>query len=113
MLIDNIFRYKGDVNRYNLSLVDSYKSKLILKLAEKSQFDNWDNVVLRIPMPRRSLMVLYDAARFYWEHSVLREDILTRRVCIAYREFTKQYLPGGDRYDKGKPILELSQLFWE
>lgn len=85
---------------------------MILKLAEKSQFDNWHNVVLRIPMPKRSLMVLYDAARFDWEHCVLREDIVKRRVCIAYREFTKQYLPGGPDYDKGKPILELSKLFW-
>lgn len=64
-------------------------------------------------MPNCSLMVLYDEARFDWEHCVLREDILTRRVCIAYREFTKQYLPGGDDYDKGKPILELSKMFWD
>lgn len=68
--------------------------------------------MLRIPMPSRSLIVLYDDARYNWEHSVLREDIQKRRVCIAYREFTKQYLPDGEHHDQGKPILELSQLFW-
>lgn len=63
-------------------------------------------------MPRRSIMVLYGAPRYQFEHSVLRKDIATRRVCVAYREFTPMYLPNGIHYDEGQPVLEEAKLFW-
>nr|CAD7600040.1 unnamed protein product [Timema genevievae] len=37
------------------------------------------DIVVRIPMPKRSLLVLYGQARYSWEHSVFREDIPSRR----------------------------------
>lgn len=30
--------------------------------------------------------------RYKWEHCVLREDITSRRICLAYRELTPPYL---------------------
>jgi len=59
-----------------------------------------------------SLIVLYGPARYQFEHSVLREDVQERRVCIAYREFTPMYINGEDIL-KGDPVREKSQLFWE
>ncbi|KAA0202180.1 hypothetical protein HAZT_HAZT007180 [Hyalella azteca] len=41
--------------------------------------------VVRVPMPRRSLLVLYGSARYDYEHRVMRDDVPQRRVCITYR----------------------------
>lgn len=71
-----------------------------------------DPKVLRIPMPRRSLLVLYSSPRYDWEHGILREDIASRRVCITYRELTPTYLSCGPKADTGKTILKASQMFW-
>ncbi|EZA58825.1 putative alpha-ketoglutarate-dependent dioxygenase ABH4 [Ooceraea biroi] len=71
-----------------------------------------DDVVVRLPMPARSLMVLYGSARYKWEHSVLRQDILSRRVCLAYRELTPPYLEGGKHQEEAVEILGQASLFW-
>lgn len=63
-------------------------------------------------MPNRSLIVLYGAPRYQFEHSVLRTDIKSRRVCIAYREFTPMYLANGESYEKSAPIFETAKSFW-
>lgn len=72
-----------------------------------------EDVVVRIPMPQGSLIVMYSDPRYRWEHSVLREDVTSRRVCIAYREFTPNYLPGGVDYVEAKGIFDLAQQFWD
>ncbi|KAG0724798.1 Alpha-ketoglutarate-dependent dioxygenase alkB 4 [Chionoecetes opilio] len=69
--------------------------------------------VVRLPMPRRSLLVLYGAARYAWEHGILREDIPTRRVCITYRELTPTYLPCGPKSEVGEAILQAGKVFWD
>lgn len=75
-----------DRNRYNLALAPT----------EFSDFDaNLSDIIVRIPMPARSLLILTGQARYQWEHRVLRDDVKTLRVCLAYREFTPPYLKGG------------------
>lgn len=70
-------------------------------------------------MPNRSLIVLYGPARYQWEHCVLREDIVSRRVCVAYREFTPPYLSKNDLEQReksvevGRAVLEQSKVFWD
>lgn len=104
-------RFKGESSRYNLPQVSRYKSDLI---AVKDPDEIEDEVVVRIPMPRRSLIVLFGRPRYDWEHCVLREDISERRVCIAYREFTPPYLDDKRaEYNKaGKEILITAKQFW-
>ena len=68
--------------------------------------------VVRIPLPRRSLLVLYGQPRYKWEHCILRRDITSRRIVIAYREFTPTYLPNGAEESKGKDILAKAQQFF-
>lgn len=58
-------------------------------------------------------MVLFGPSRYQFEHSVLREDIIERRVCIAYREFTPMYLKDGESEAKGAEIIENAQNFWD
>jgi len=68
--------------------------------------------VVRIPLPRRSLLVFYGEPRYDWEHCVLRDDVKERRLVIAYRELTPPYLPGGREENVGKDILEQAEKFW-
>lgn len=69
--------------------------------------------VVRIPMPQRSLLVLYGPARYDWEHGILREDIPSRRVCITYRELTPTYLQCGPKAEVGEAILQAGKVFWD
>lgn len=92
-------KYKGDRKRYNLDLIPE-------------STNNVPDIAVRIPMPRKSLIVLYGDARYNWEHCILREDIKARRICLAYREFTPSYLLGGDHEVEGKIILETAKKFW-
>lgn len=99
--------YRGDMTKYNLQFVP--EKYLNTRLTDQIKEDN---IAVRIPMPRRSLLIIYGQARYWWEHMVLREDISERRLCIAYREFTPPYLKGGTHEELGREILEKSQIFW-
>ena len=70
------------------------------------------DAVVKIPLPRRSLLVFFDEPRYDWQHCILREDVPHRRVVIAYREFTPPYLPGGSEEKVGREILEKAAQFW-
>jgi len=131
--------YHGPITRYNLDYVSSYDSIL-----EKDIYDNThsldidNNIVVRLPMPARSLMVLYGSARYNvqlnttdksilhdinnyyihdfdrykWEHAVLRQDVTSRRVCLAYRELTPPYLKNGQHQKETSEILRQASFFW-
>jgi len=106
-------RYKGDQKRYNLPLVDKYRSNLLTDILDDNELSRYDDLVIRIPMPELSLIVLFGPARYQFEHCVLREDITERRVCLAYREFTPFYLPDGEKYEnEGKMVLKQAKLYW-
>ena len=51
--------------------------------------DDLEDVAIRVPLPRRSLLVLTGQLRYQWEHAILRKDIHTRRIVIAYRELVQ------------------------
>lgn len=126
--------YTGEQWRYNLPLVSTYdrvlndKGALInnqIKSLAKEEVVGKDcleehyvlktaseDIVVRIPMPRRSLLVIYGSPRYDWEHRVLREDVHERRLCLAYREFTPPYLPGGKHINESEDILNAGSLFW-
>lgn len=128
--------YKGEEWRYNLPLVSTYNRilnnqgevvnhqiKTIVNAENPKTSCNLvgdefprsipKDIVVRIPMPRRSLLVIYGSPRYDWEHRVLREDIHGRRTCIAYREFTPPFLPGGLLYDESEVVLKVGNNFWD
>lgn len=112
--------YNDQPDRYNLNCVKEYPAVLNSnghKNYSGSPFkitlgNSEDYPVIRIPMPRRSLLVLYGSARYDWEHQVLREDIGERRVCLAYREFTPPYLERGQHSEQSKVIFERANNFY-
>lgn len=99
-------------NKYNLDCVESYPSILMNNGSFNCTGDSFklntcdmeNSPVVRIPMPERSLLVMYGSARYDWEHQVLRQDISSRRVCIAYREFTPPFLENGIQYECVKNV---------
>lgn len=130
--------YYGEEWRYNLPLVSTYNRILnhqgevvnsqIKAIANggNPEINNLHNlvgdefprstpkdIVVRIPMPRRSLLVIYGSPRYDWEHRVLREDVHGRRTCIAYREFTPPFLPGGQLYNESEEVLKTGNNFWD
>ena len=122
--------YEGPQNRYNLSETLTYPSVInengsvktnieIRKETENNSEFNVDSLnpngpkTIRVPMPRRSLLILWGRARYAYEHRILREDIAERRLCITYRELTPPFLEGG-KYDAvGKEILEMASHFFQ
>lgn len=90
--------------QYNVDFIEQYRSQLISPLKESVA----DNIVVRIPMPENSVLVLFGPPRYQYEHSVLREDIVARRVAIAYREFTIPYQKNSNQYSEAEEIYKLS-----
>uniref|UniRef100_A0A336MNU2 CSON003591 protein n=1 Tax=Culicoides sonorensis TaxID=179676 RepID=A0A336MNU2_CULSO len=112
VLTFNRFTDDSNLNKYNLDCVESYKEHLI-PVDGEAQFDlEEEEIIIRVPQPERSLVVMYGNPRYKWEHSVLREDIKERRVCIAYREFTPPYLVDGYEAEQSEQINELAKYFW-
>ncbi|XP_057677171.1 alpha-ketoglutarate-dependent dioxygenase alkB homolog 4 isoform X2 [Corythoichthys intestinalis] len=68
-------------------------------------------VNVAVPLPRRSLVVLYGEARHRWKHGILRKDIQERRVCTTYRELSAEFLPGGQRAELGAQLLNIAGSF--
>ena len=64
---------------------------------------------IRIVLPQRSLLVLWDDSRFKYQHSIQSNDINGRRIAITYRELSPQFLANGPLYEKwGKHIIDRS-----
>lgn len=76
--------------QYNLDCIEDYKDKMIGSLISSDTIP--DNILVRVPLPAQSVVVIYGIPRYLYEHALLREDIVNRRVCIAYREFAKPFL---------------------
>jgi len=117
--------HTGGTSKYNLEDVKNYPQIIVndevvfnpfLNKISTGTFqfpakDKSSNIAVKIPLPARSLLIMYGSSRYEWEHAVLREDILGRRVVIAYRELTPPYLPGGREEVVGGKILEKAELF--
>uniref|UniRef100_A0A182K535 exodeoxyribonuclease III n=1 Tax=Anopheles christyi TaxID=43041 RepID=A0A182K535_9DIPT len=107
--------YRGEEGKtkYNLHFLEQYREHLLGELVDEKAMAVNENRIVRIPMPRRSLLVLYGPPRYQWEHAVLREDIKERRVCLAYREFTPMYLQGGSEFSQSEEIFARAKQFWD
>ncbi len=93
-------KYNGGLDKYNLQDVD-------IQLPNKEDIPD---ICVRIPQPARSLVVIYGSARYQWLHCILRRDIKERRVCIALREFTKQFLNPEDVM--GQTVLKAASKYF-
>lgn len=108
----DVATYPRVVDLQNKVVYNPFKDKLSTQSYPVSKPDFPANSVVRIPLPRRSLLVMWGSARYEWEHAVRRADIGARRVVLAYRELTPPYLPGGAEEGVGGEILRQAQLWW-
>lgn len=69
------------------------------------------NYCVRIPLPPRSLLVLYGDSRNRYEHSIRPLDIIDRRLAITYRELPSSFLcTSHDDYNRiGKEFIMRSE----
>uniref|UniRef100_A0A7M4EDV6 AlkB homolog 4, lysine demethylase n=1 Tax=Crocodylus porosus TaxID=8502 RepID=A0A7M4EDV6_CROPO len=68
-------------------------------------------VTVAVHLPRRSLVVLYGAARYKWKHAIHRKHIEHRRVCITFRELSTEFSLGGKHENLGKELLDIALSF--
>lgn len=90
-------------------LADTYLSLTMDKVPSRLLVDQSDllNSEVRVPLPRRSLVVVSGPARYDWKHGILRCDISNRRLAMTFRELTPEFLPGGLYYeDVGRLVIE-------
>ncbi|XP_054000359.1 alpha-ketoglutarate-dependent dioxygenase alkB homolog 4 [Hylaeus anthracinus] len=104
--------YHGPNTKYNLKDVTEYSTTCEnMKSNVKAENGDVQDIIVRLPMPQGSLMVLYGAARYKWEHCVLREDVKSRRICLAYRELTPPYLNNSSQDEEVKELLQRASIF--
>ncbi|XP_074642974.1 alpha-ketoglutarate-dependent dioxygenase alkB homolog 4-like [Tubulanus polymorphus] len=72
--------------------------------------DNSDIEVL-VPLPRRSLLVVYGPARYEWKHGIHRHHIEARRLAVTFRELTPEFLPGGLRESDGNVLIQTAMNY--
>lgn len=90
----------------------NYLSQTVLTLSKPRLTANEDAIEIAIEMPPRSLLVLYDEARYEWYHAIKRKDVTARRLATTLRELTPSFMPGGDNYEAiGKLILTTAAEF--
>lgn len=70
-----------------------------------------EEVRVAVPLPCRSLMVLYGEARHRWKHAVHREDVHQRRICCTFRELSAEFSPGGQQAHLGAQLLSIALSF--
>uniref|UniRef100_A0A914HVN3 Uncharacterized protein n=1 Tax=Globodera rostochiensis TaxID=31243 RepID=A0A914HVN3_GLORO len=64
-------------------------------------------VLVFIPVPRRSLLCLFDRERFVWNHGIFPHHIYGRRVAITLRELAKAFL---DEQHLGDDIMKRAAM---
>ncbi|XP_006824407.1 alpha-ketoglutarate-dependent dioxygenase alkB homolog 4-like [Saccoglossus kowalevskii] len=69
------------------------------------------DICVSIPLPKRSVIVLYGPARYEWMHAIHREDIINRRIAVTFRELSAEFLDGGVNEDTGSRLLEIARTY--
>ena len=79
--VDDTFAY-GEVI-LDLSLESDAVLTFLRERESSAEGPSWD--CIRVPLPARSMMVLFGPARFDWEHAILAYDVRGRRTSITMR----------------------------
>ena len=85
--LSNLDFHLDDTFAYGELILDlSLESDSVLTFLRKSRTRQASpEDCVRVPLPARSLAVVYGAARFEWEHAILSDDITGRRTSITLR----------------------------
>lgn len=69
------------------------------------------SIEVRVPMLRKSLIVVYGDARTVWKHGIHRSDITSTRLAVTLRELSAEFSEGGERWTQGKALLDTALTF--
>ena len=62
-------------------------------------------------MDRRSLLSMFDDARYIWRHGIFPHHILGRRIALTMREPATAFKPGGELYEEyGKDLIQRGNI---
>ncbi|XP_066293713.1 alpha-ketoglutarate-dependent dioxygenase alkB homolog 4-like isoform X2 [Branchiostoma lanceolatum] len=93
-----------------LTVADSQDMTSSQDMSESNSLRYCDAEVA-IPMPRRSLLVVYGDARHKWMHAIHREDITGRRIAVTLRELSSEFSADGVHSQTGKELIEVALSF--
>ncbi|KAH8874885.1 Alpha-ketoglutarate-dependent dioxygenase alkB like [Schistosoma japonicum] len=70
---------------------------------------------VRVPLDRRSLVVVSGPARYIWQHEIRRSDIPTRRIAMTFRElsniFSSKSYNMTDEQIFGKKLMKIASTY--
>uniref|UniRef100_A0A915PY07 Isopenicillin N synthase-like Fe(2+) 2OG dioxygenase domain-containing protein n=1 Tax=Setaria digitata TaxID=48799 RepID=A0A915PY07_9BILA len=68
-------------------------------------------LILYVPLPRRTMICMSDEIRYSWRHAVFPEHIRDRRIALTMREPSAAFKEGGELYEKfGREITRLGNI---
>lgn len=74
--------------------------------------DQWEpEPVVKVPLKRRSVIVVFGPARHFWQHSVLRGDVTARRIAMTLRELSAEFSAGGANEQVGQDLLNIASSY--
>jgi len=104
----NLDFHRDDTFAYGEAILDlSLESDSVLTFLEcrRQSLAVDQGGCVRVPLPARSLAVVYGRARFAWEHAILAYDIVGRRTSITLRTLNETLRHSGS----GKQILDIAR----
>jgi alkylated DNA repair dioxygenase AlkB len=102
----NLDFHRDDVFAYGEAILDiSLESDSVLTFLNCRDIDaeSTSTDCIRVPLPARSLAVIYGRARFDWDHAILAYDIDGRRTSITMRALSEPLR----QTEAGKHILDV------
>ncbi|GFT85418.1 alpha-ketoglutarate-dependent dioxygenase alkB homolog 4 [Nephila pilipes] len=120
--------FKKDFICEHKEFIDSYKADLIAQNhsmgIEKNleiyremcsvyrRISNETKVEVKVELPSRSLLILAGCGRYNWFHAIKREDILSRRLAMTFRELAENFMKSEDEKQLGNELLLLGRTFY-
>jgi len=104
----NLDFHRDDTFAYGEAILDfSLESDSVLTFLERQMpgVRTSQTKCVRVPLPARSLAVVYGRARFSWDHAILAYDISGRRTSITLRTLSETLRSGDD----GRRILDIAR----
>ena len=83
-------------------------SNSILTLANPNM--NSD-IEIQVPMPRRSLLTIWDSARYEWLHEIKPNDIKSKRIAMTLRNLSKEFGSSGNQWEIGQEVVKIAKTF--
>lgn len=68
------------------------------------------DLCVKVPLNRRSVVVLFGPARHTWMHGIERSDISSRRLCCTFRELSHEFISGSKKIE-GQQLLTIASSF--